>query len=60
MKEWETSSYAFPNRELLIRARDELDISIYRIDDWEELVKFARDFAKRVYQPAQPTAGAPA
>jgi hypothetical protein len=60
MKEWETNSYAFQNRELLIRARDELDISLYRIDDWEELVKFARDFAKRVYQPAQSPAGAPA
>jgi hypothetical protein len=60
MKEWETNSYAFQNRELLIRARDELDIGLYRIDDWEELVKFARDFAKRVYQPAQSPAGAPA
>lgn len=60
MKEWDTSKYPFSNRELLIRARDELDASIYRIDDWEELVKFARDFAKRVYEPARSSVGAPA
>lgn len=53
MKEWETNQFPFAGREVLIRARDELDCSIYRIDDWEELVKFARDFAKRVYEPAR-------
>lgn len=47
--EWETGKYAFHKRELLIRARDELSIDIYRIDDWEQLVKFAGDFARRTY-----------
>ncbi|HEY0686878.1 MAG TPA: hypothetical protein VGD45_31340 [Steroidobacter sp.] len=60
MKEWDTGNFPFANRETLIRARDELDVSIYRIDDWEELVKFAREFAKRVYEPARSSAGAPA
>lgn len=50
--DWETNQYAFPHRDLLIRARDELGVRIARIEDWEQLVKFARDFARTVYQPA--------
>jgi hypothetical protein len=48
-KGWETASNAFYKRELLIRAGSELDIDIYRIDDWPELVKFAGEFARRTY-----------
>lgn len=51
--DWETSQYAFPHRDLLIRARDELGVRIARIEDWEQLVKFARDFARTVYQPTE-------
>ncbi len=45
-KDWETNQYAFPHRDLLIRARDELGVRLARIEDWEQLVKFARDFAR--------------
>jgi hypothetical protein len=60
--QWETHQYAFHQRDLLIRARDELGVDLYRIDNWDELVKFAREFAKRTYTPAlRPTeAGEPA
>jgi hypothetical protein len=58
--DWETNQYAFPNRELLIRARDELGARIARIEDWEQLVAFARDFARTVYQPTDTPVRAPA
>jgi hypothetical protein len=50
-EDWETNQYAFPHRDLLIRARDELGVRLARIEDWEQLVRFARDFARTVYQP---------
>ncbi|MBL8266250.1 vWA domain-containing protein [Steroidobacter sp.] len=59
-KDWETSQYSFPHRDLLIRARDELDVRISRIEDWEQLVAFARDFAASVYQQNDLPARVPA
>lgn len=56
--DWESRAFNFPHRELLIRSRDELGVRIHRIDGWEQLVQFARDFARRTYGSG--TAPAPA
>jgi hypothetical protein len=60
--DWETNAYAFAHRDLLIRSRDELGVRIARIDGWEQLVGFARQFARDTYETgAEPTrARAPA
>lgn len=47
--DWENRAYNFPHRDLLIRSRDELGVRIHRIDGWEQLVQFARQFARHTY-----------
>ena len=47
-QQWE--SQRFYKSEQLLRARAELGVQIYRIDGWEQLVEFARDFSRRAYQ----------
>jgi hypothetical protein len=47
--DWENRAYHFPHRDLLIRSRDELGVRIHRIDGWEQLVQFARQFARHTY-----------
>ena len=47
-QQWQ--SQRFYKSEQLLRARAELGVQIYRIDGWEQLVEFARDFSARTYQ----------
>jgi hypothetical protein len=53
--DWENRSFNFQGRDTLIRSRDELGVHIHRIDGWEQLVQFARDFARRAYEPGATT-----
>lgn len=48
--DWEGPRCEFHQRALLLRSRDELGVQLYRIDGWEQLVDFAREFSQRAYQ----------
>ncbi len=49
---WESGTHGFQGRDMLIRARDELGVNVHRIDDWEQLIQFAKEFARRAYEPS--------
>jgi hypothetical protein len=53
-EQWEAR--AFHHSDLLLRARAELGVQIFRIDGWEQLLQFAQEFSRRAYQTNRETA----
>ena len=48
--DWDQPQRDFYKRAELLRARSELGVTVYRVDDWLQLVDFAREFSQRVYR----------